>query len=54
MAAMLLNFILIRMKYGMDYGIVIDSYEGMGTIVKMRLPLLEEEENEDVESVTGR
>ncbi len=45
---------LIRMKYGMDYGIVIDSYEGMGTIVKMRLPLLEEEENEDVESVTGR
>ena len=35
---------LIRMTYGDEYGINIESYVGIGTIVTLRLPIIEEEE----------
>jgi two-component system sensor histidine kinase YesM len=38
----------IKMNFGVSYGIIVVSYEQIGTIVKLMLPILEEEE--DVES----
>ncbi len=35
---------LIRMNYGVEYGTIIDSYENVGTIVKLKLPILDGEE----------
>ena len=34
---------LIYMTYGSIYGVGIESYEGMGTIVTLRLPIITEE-----------
>ncbi len=38
---------LIRMTYGEEYGVNIESYEGIGTIVTLRLPIIEEEEQDN-------
>ena len=42
----------IKLDYGDAYGLDFESYIGMGTIVKVRLPYMEEEKH--VESNTGR
>lgn len=42
----------IHMNFGNEYGIVVASYKGIGTIMKIKLPIVEEKEN--VESPISR
>ncbi|MCR5784419.1 MAG: sensor histidine kinase [Eubacterium sp.] len=45
---------IIDMTYGSDYGVSIESYKGIGTIVTLRLPIIKEGDLENAKSNIGR